>query len=182
MDECAGGCWYWERERRREGGREKKRDEGERQIAGYLFMVFKSRERKRPLVLFVLFSPSVFLSSSLFLSLIYPIVSPLLKWQKFLIELLFFAGDFLELQKEKKKKEKQFFLRRHSTLPTCIPLLYREFFDDNVTRGIASFSHDCPSSIEYRSNTTIPFSRLIHPRNRPPYSFLWFLLPIAFFS
>lgn len=68
-----------EKEEGGEGEREKKRDEGERQIAGYLFMVFKSRERKRPLVLFVLFSPSVFLSSSLFLSLIYPIVSLLLK-------------------------------------------------------------------------------------------------------
>lgn len=71
-------------------------------------MVSKSRKRKGPLSLCLSsFPPSVFLLSSLFLSLICPVASPLLKRQKFLIELLFFAGDFLELQKKKKKKEKK---------------------------------------------------------------------------
>jgi len=160
----------------------------ERQVARYFFTVFKPRERKSGFALLSI-SFSLFLSASFSLSLIYP-ASPLLKRQKFLIELLFFAGDFLELQKGKNEKRKQFFLRRHSTPPTYIPILYREFFDyirkkkkkKKLREESRIFLTRLPISIEYRSNTTKPFSRLIYPRNRPPYSFLWFFLPIAFFS
>lgn len=119
---------------RREKGEEKKREWKGRQIAGYFFFYGIPNGRvvslsvSRSLSLFSLFL-SLGFSLSPSCSLIYP-ASPLLKRQKFLIELLFFAGDFLELQKEeKKRKVKQFFLRRHSTPSICIPILYREIFD-----------------------------------------------------
>jgi hypothetical protein len=104
---------------------EKKRGMKKRRIARYFFTVFKPRENSGLALLSISFS--LFLSASLSLSLIYP-ASPLLKRQKFLIELLFFAGDFLELQKgknEKKKKRKTIFPQKtfHPTdiYPDLVP-------------------------------------------------------------
>lgn len=133
----------WERER--EGETEKKREMKKEQIARYFFYGIQT-ERLASLCLLLFISSFVFLSLSLSDRLSNFILSPL-KRQKFLTELLFFAGDFLELQK--KKTQRNFSSRRHSTSPTCIPdLIHREFFDykcNNITREIAIFSHDHPS-------------------------------------
>lgn len=110
------------REREREKGREGEREIKERQIAKYFFSLGIETEgvfaRSPSFSLFL----SVFLSTlfSLSLCLIY-LVSLLLKRQKFLIELLFFAGDFLELHRKKRGEKSNFFSKKKKIKRTLQP-------------------------------------------------------------